>query len=69
MTKAYILINYELGSEGVVILKLKSVDGVVEVHDTFGICGILANVESCQVEALRETIIWKIGKSQKLVQC
>ena len=66
MATAYVLINCELGSEEAVISELKSIDGVVEVHGTFGAYDILAKVESSQVEALRETITWKIRKIPKI---
>ncbi len=66
MAAAYVLINCELGSEESVISELKSIEGVVEVHGTFGAYDILAKVESSQVEALRETITWKIRKIPKI---
>ena len=53
MATAYVLINCELGSEESVISELKSIEGVVEVHGTFGAYDIMAKVESSQVEALR----------------
>jgi len=63
---AYVLINCELGSEEAVITELKSIEGVTEVHGTFGAYDILAKVESNLVEALRETITWKIRKIPKI---
>jgi DNA-binding Lrp family transcriptional regulator len=66
MALAFVLINCELGSEEAVISELKSVEGVKEVHGTFGAYDILAKVESDQVEKLRETITWKIRKIQKI---
>lgn len=63
---AYVLINCELGSEEAVISELKAIEGVIEVHGTFGAYDILAKVESSQVEALRETITWKIRKIPKI---
>ena len=66
MAIAFVLINCELGSEEAVISELKSVDGVKEVHGTFGAYDILAKVESDQVEKLRETITWKVRKIQKI---
>ena len=66
MAIAFVLINCELGSEEAVISELKSVEGVKEVHGTFGAYDILAKVESDQVEKLRETITWKIRKIQKI---
>ena len=56
LATGYVLINCELGSEDAVISELKSIEGVREVHGTFGAYDILAKVESEQVEKLRETI-------------
>ena len=66
MATAYVLINCELGAEEFVISELNSIDGVVEVHGTFGAYDILAKAESSQVEALREIITWKIRKIPKI---
>jgi DNA-binding Lrp family transcriptional regulator len=66
LATAYVLINCELGSEEAVIAELKSIEDVVEVHGTFGAYDILAKVESGLVEALRETITWKIRKIPKI---
>jgi len=66
LAKAYVLINCELGSEESVISELKSIESVAEVNGTFGAYDILAKVESSQVEALRETITWKIRKIPKI---
>jgi len=40
--------------------------GIKEVHGTFGAYDILAKIESAQVEDLRETITWKIRKIDKI---
>ncbi len=66
MAEAYVLINCEIGSEEKVIEELKTIDGIKEVHGTFGAYDILAKVESEQVEILRETITWKIRKIDKI---
>ena len=66
MATAYVLINCELGSEESIIRQLKSLDGVVEVHGTFGAYDILAIIESATVESLRETITWKIRKIDQI---
>ena len=66
MAQAYVLINCELGSEESVITQLKAIDGVTEVHGTFGAYDILAKIESDRVEALRETITWKIRKIENI---
>jgi DNA-binding Lrp family transcriptional regulator len=66
MAIGYVLINCELGSEEAVISDLKSIDGVKEVHGTFGAYDILVKVQSDQVEKLREIITWKIRKIPKI---
>ncbi len=62
MTTAYVLINCDLGYEEQIIEELKHISDVKEAHGTFGAYDILAKVESANVEALRETIMWKIRK-------
>ena len=66
MATAYVLINCELGSEESIIQELKNLDGVIEVHGTFGAYDILAKIESSTVDALRETITWKIRKIDQI---
>ena len=66
MATAYVLIDCELGSEESIIHALKGLDGVKEVHGTFGAYDILAKIESDTVEKLRETITWKIRKIEKI---
>ena len=66
MATAYVLINCELGSEEEIIKQLKNLEGVIEVHGTFGAYDILAKIESSTVEMLLETITWKILKIEKI---
>lgn len=66
MATAYVLINCELGSEEAIIQQLKGLEGIREVHGTFGAYDILAKIESDTVEKLRETITWKIRKIEKI---
>ena len=66
MATAYVLINCELGSEESIISQLKTLEGIIEVHGTFVAYDILAKIESSTVEALRETITWKIRKIEKI---
>ncbi|MDO7697216.1 MAG: Lrp/AsnC ligand binding domain-containing protein, partial [Nitrosopumilus sp.] len=42
------------------------IEGVIEVHGTFGAYDILAKVQAELVEKLRETITWKIRKIVKI---
>ena len=66
MATAYVLINCELGSEESIIQELKNLEGVIEVHGTFGAYDILAKIESSTVDVLRETITWKIRKIDQI---
>ena len=66
MAVAYILINCELGSEESIIRQLKSINGIIEVHGTFGAYDILAKIESDTVDVLREIITWKIRKVERI---
>ena len=66
MAIAYILINCELGSEESIIRQLKSINGIIEVHGTFGAYDILAKIESDTVDVLREIITWKIRKVEQI---
>ena len=66
MATAYVLINCELGSEESIIQELKNLDGVIEVHGTFGAYDVLAKIESPTVEVLREVITWKIRKVDQI---
>ena len=66
MPKAYVLINCEIGAEVSIISQLKEIDLVKEVHGTFGAYDVLGVVEADTVEALRETITWKIRKIEKI---
>ncbi len=66
VAQAFVLINCELGSEEAVISQLKSLEGVSEVHGTFGAYDILAKIESDRVESLRELITWKIRKIENI---
>ena len=66
MATAYVLINCDLGYEEQIIEELKHISDVKEVHGTFGVYDILAKVESANVETLRETMVGKIRKIDKV---
>ncbi len=66
MVSAYVLINCDIGSEEDVISHLKTVDGVKEVHSTFGAYDIIAEIESDNKENLRDVITWKIRKIERI---
>ena len=66
MTKAFVLINCELGSEEHVISELKTFSDVKEVQGTFGAYDIIVEISSKSIEKIRETITWKIRKIGKI---
>ena len=66
MTKAFVLINCELGSEDHVISELKTFSDVKNVQGTFGAYDIIVEISSESIEKIRETITWKIRKIEKI---
>jgi len=55
-----------MGSEEDVISHLKKIDGVKEVHGTFGAYDVILKIESEDVDKLRDTITWKIRKIERI---
>ena len=66
MTKAYVLINCDLGSEKGVISSLKNIENVTEVHGTLGLYDIIAKIESDSEEKIQKTITNVIRKMPKI---
>ena len=66
MVSAYVLITCDMGAEEDIISQLKTIDGVKEVHGTFGAYDIIVKVESDNIETLRDTITWKIRKIERI---
>jgi len=66
MTKAYVLINCDLGSEKSVISSLKKVDYVTEVHGTLGLYDVIVKLESDTDEQIQKTITNVIRKMPKI---
>ena len=66
MVSSYVLINCDIGSEEDVISHLKTIDGVKEVHGTFGAYDIIAEIESDNKKTLRDTVARKIRKIERI---
>ena len=62
MKKAFVLINCDLGKEKDILTALRAMNQIKEAHGTWGAFDIIAEVNSDDVESLRETITWKIRK-------
>jgi DNA-binding Lrp family transcriptional regulator len=56
MPTAYVLINYEIGTERNILNKLKNVPGVVEVSEVNGVYDIVVKIDSDNLDSLKETI-------------
>jgi DNA-binding Lrp family transcriptional regulator len=56
MPTAYILINYEIGTEDKILTRLKSFSGVVEVSEVNGIYDIIVKITSDSLDNIKETI-------------
>ena len=57
MPTAYVLINYEIGTEQNILNKLKNVPGIVEVSEVNGVYDIVVKIASDTLESLKNTII------------
>ena len=66
MTIAYVLISCDLGFDAEIVDEIKQLEDVKEVHGVFGVYDILVKLESANAEILRDTIIWKIRKLNRV---
>jgi DNA-binding Lrp family transcriptional regulator len=66
MTKAYVLIVDEAGSEDSVISNLNKIDSIKEAHGTFGTYDILTKLESNDEEKIQRDISNGIRKISKI---
>ncbi|RPJ27275.1 MAG: Lrp/AsnC family transcriptional regulator [Nitrosopumilales archaeon] len=56
MPTAYILINYEIGTEDKILNRLKNLSGVVEVSEVNGIYDMIVKITSDNLDDIKETI-------------
>jgi DNA-binding Lrp family transcriptional regulator len=56
MPSAYVLINYDIGTEEKFIDKLKNVPGVMEVNEVNGVYDIVVKIASQTLYGLKDTI-------------
>ena len=56
MPTAYVLINYDIGTEVNFIDKLKNVPGVMEVSEVNGVYDIVVKIASQTLDGLKDTI-------------
>lgn len=63
---AFVLISCEVGFEKAIMKKLGIMEKVVDVDRLSGSYDIIVKLESIPIETLRELIIWKIRKIEKI---
>ncbi len=66
MTKAFVFINVEPGSENEVLKRLRNVPEVKESYFVYGVYDIVAKVESGSMDRLKEVITWKVRRLDKI---
>jgi DNA-binding Lrp family transcriptional regulator len=64
--QAYVMINCEDGAQEYVIEELKSIKSIKEMTTTVGPYDILTKIAAPSIDALRETIEFKIRRIQKV---
>ena len=55
-SKAFVVINVKIGSEGEAFKKLKNMVGIKEVHVVYGAFDIVAHIEANSLEELKEQV-------------
>ena len=66
MKQAYVLINCDDGSEKALIEQIKHINGVKEVHETYGAFDIIAEVEDQKDNAQSTTIVRTIRQIEHI---
>jgi len=60
MPIAFVMINAELGSEKALAKELRSIEGVVEANEVYGVYDIVVKVDLPTMDKLKEVISRKI---------
>ncbi len=66
MTIAYVLVSCDLGFDKEIIHEIKQIEDVKEVRGVYGVYDIVVKLESANAEILRDTILWKIRKLNRV---
>jgi DNA-binding Lrp family transcriptional regulator len=62
MSKAFVLVNTNLGSEAEVKSELEKVEGIVGVYDVYGVYDLVVEVDAESQQKLKEIIFSSIRK-------
>ncbi|MDG6924960.1 MAG: Lrp/AsnC family transcriptional regulator [Nitrososphaerota archaeon] len=60
MSKAFVLVNTDLGSEAEVRSELERVEGIAGVYQVYGVYDLVVEVESESVQKLKEAVFSRI---------
>jgi DNA-binding Lrp family transcriptional regulator len=63
---AYVLLNTEIGTESDVLEALKTVEGVEEAHNLWGVYDIIASIKADTLDKLKYIITKKIEQIGKI---
>ena len=66
MSKAYVMMNCNLGEEKVIIESLEKIVGVKEAHGTLGLYDIVAQIECTTDKKIQEIVTQQIRKISKI---
>jgi DNA-binding Lrp family transcriptional regulator len=62
MSKAFVLVNTNLGSESDVKSELKKVEGIVGVHEVYGVYDLMIEIEADSQEKIKDIVFSRIRK-------
>jgi DNA-binding Lrp family transcriptional regulator len=62
MSKAFVLVNTNLGSEEDVKSELKKVEGIIGVYEVYGVYDLMIEIEADSQEKVKEIVFSRIRK-------
>ena len=62
MASCYVLLNVNLGTEKTVLNQLRNTPDVKDCHQVYGVYDMIAELEAESMDALKQTVTWKIRK-------
>ncbi len=65
-SKAFVLINADLGAEQDMVNQIRTIPNVIEVHVVFGVYDIVAIVEADTLEKVKETGTHRLRTLEKI---
>jgi DNA-binding Lrp family transcriptional regulator len=60
MSKAFVLVNTNLSKEAEVVSELRKVEGIVGVHNVYGVYDLVVEVEAESDQKLKEVVFSRI---------